>query len=137
MLYTANITRPDIAKTASKLSKFLYNLSPIHDTATTKAIVYLYQTKTFTIKYSKKDIKNYIFARASDTAFGNNLVSRKSTKGYLFTLYRGPINWRLIKQKLVTKFSIEAELLALLYAATELIWWQRFFKEVGFDTQEK
>src|SRR6266700_262215 len=115
MLYTANITRPDIAKTASKLSKFSHNLLPIHDTAATKAIAYLYQTKTLAIKYSKKDIKNYIFARASDAAFGNNLVSRKSTKGYLFTLYRGLINWQLMKQKLVTKSSTEAELLALLY----------------------
>jgi len=37
----------------------------------------------------------------------------------------------------VTKSSTEAELLALSHAATESIWWQRFFKEVGFDTQEK
>jgi hypothetical protein len=37
----------------------------------------------------------------------------------------------------VTKLSIEAELLALLHAATESIWWQRFFKKVGFDTKEK
>src|SRR6266567_4471083 len=137
MLYIANITRPDAAQTASKLSKFLYNPLPIYDAAVTRAITYLYQTKTLAIKYSKKDIKNYIFIRASDAAFGNNLVSRKSTKGYLFTLYGGPIDWRLTKQKLVTKSSIEAELLALSHAATESIWWQRFFKEVGFDTQEK
>ena len=37
----------------------------------------------------------------------------------------------------MTKSSIEAELLALLHAATKLIWWQQFFKEVRFDTQEK
>src|SRR6266699_2179297 len=116
MLYTANITRLDIVKTASKFFEFLYNLSPIYDIAAIRAIVYLYQTKTFAIKYSKKDIKNYIFARASNTAFGNNSVSRKSTEGYLFTLYRGLIDWRLIKQKLVTKSSTEVELLALLYA---------------------
>src|SRR6266568_7244701 len=97
MLYIANITRPDTAKTVSKLSEFSHNPSPIHDVAATQAIAYLYQTKTLTIKYSKKDIKNYIFARASDTAFSDNLVSRKSTKGYLFTLYRGLINWRLTK----------------------------------------
>ena len=134
MLYAVNITRPDAAKIASKLSKFSHNLLPIHDAAVTWAIAYLYQTKTLAIKYSKKDIKNYIFARASDAAFGDNLVSRKSTEGYLFTLYGGPIDWRSIKQKLVTKSSTEAELLALSYAATKSIWWQRFFKEVGFNT---
>ena len=92
MLYTANIIRLDIAIIASKLSKFLHNLLPIYDVATTRAIAYLYQTKTLAIKYSKKDIKNYIFAKVSNTAFGNNLGSRKITKGYLFTLYRGLIN---------------------------------------------
>jgi len=40
---------------------------------------------------------NQIFARASNAAFGNNLVSRKSIEGYLFTLFRGPINWQSIK----------------------------------------
>ena len=121
MLYTANITRLDAVKTASKLSKFSHNPSPIYDTTATQAIAYLYQTKTLAIKYSEKDIKNYIFARVSNAVFSDNLVSRKSTKGYLFTLYRGPIDWQLIKQKSVTKSSTEAELLALSHAATKSI----------------
>ena len=97
ILYIANITKLDAVKIVSKLSKFLYNLSLIYNAATIRVIIYLYQTKTLAIKYSKKDIKNYIFIRASNTAFSNNLVSRKSTKGYLFTLYRGPIDQRLTK----------------------------------------
>ena len=35
------------------------------------------------------------------------------------------------------KLSIEAELLALSHAATKSIQWQQFFKEVGFNTEEK
>ena len=97
MLYTANITRPDIAKTASKLSEFSQNPSPVHDAAATRAIAYLYQTKNLAIEYPEKDIKNHIFARASDAAFGDNSVSRKSTEGYLFTLYREPIDWQSTK----------------------------------------
>jgi len=31
---------------------------------------------------------NHIFVRASDASFGDDLVSRKSTEGYLFTLFR-------------------------------------------------
>ena len=137
ILYAANITRPDTAKTASKLSEFSRNPSPIHDAAATRAIAYLYQTKTLAIEYSEEALKNHIFTRASDAAFGDDLVSRKSTEGYLFTLFGGPIDWRSTKQKSVTKSSTEAELLALSHAATESIWWQRFFKEVGFDTKEK
>ena len=80
---------------------------------------------------------NHIFIRASNAVFSNDLVTRKSTEGYLFTLFRGLINWQSIKQKLVTKLSIEVELLALLHAATKSIWWQWFFKEVRFHTKEK
>ena len=53
--------------------------------------------------------------------FKTNLVSKKSTKGYLFTLFRGLINWHLTKQKSVMKLSIEVKLLALSHAATKLI----------------
>jgi len=80
---------------------------------------------------------NQIFVRASDILFSDDLVSRKSIEGYLFTLFRGPINWRSIKQKLVIKLSMEVELLALSHIATELIWWQRFFKEIGFNPNKK
>ena len=97
MLYIANIIRLDVIKIVSKLFEFLYNPLLIYNAVVTKAIAYFYQIKTFTIKYFEKDIKNYIFVKASDAVFSNNLVSRKSTKGYLFTLYRGPINWQLIK----------------------------------------
>ena len=54
--------------------------------------------------------------------FSNNLITKKSTEGYLFTLFRGLINWQLIKQKLVIKLSIKVKLLALLHTATKSIW---------------
>jgi len=40
---------------------------------------------------------NQIFARASDVLFGDDLVSKKSIEGYLFTLFRGLINWQSTK----------------------------------------
>jgi len=57
----------------------------------------------------------------SDAVFRDNLISRRSTEGYLFTLFGGLINWRSIKQMLVIKLSTEAKLMALLYVGTELI----------------
>jgi len=52
-------------------------------------------------------------------AFGDDLISRRSMEGYLFTLFGGVINWRSTKQTI--KLSTEAELIALFYAGTELI----------------
>ena len=85
MLYTANITHLDIARIVSKLLKFSQNPSLIYNIVAIKAITYLYQTKTFIIKYLEEILKNYIFIRASNTIFKNNRISKKSMKGYLFT----------------------------------------------------
>jgi hypothetical protein len=40
----------------------------------------------------------------------------------MFSLFGGLIDWKAVKQQTVTKSSIEAELLALSYAGSELIW---------------
>ena len=53
--------------------------------------------------------------------FRDNLISRRNIEGYLFTLFRGVIDWRSTKQTLVTKLSMEVKLTALLYTGMELI----------------
>ena len=58
---------------------------------------------------------------ASDAIFKDNLINRRSTKGYLFTLFGEIINWRFIKQILIIKLSIKVELIALSHIGTELI----------------
>jgi len=58
MLYVANITYLDMARTVSKLLEFLQNPLLIHDAATIRAITYLNQTKTLMIKYLKENIMN-------------------------------------------------------------------------------
>ena len=91
-------------------------------------IAYLYQTKTLAIKYSSKNIGSQIIVCASNAAFGDDPINRKSTEGFIFSLFRGAINWCFTKQKTVIILSTKAELKALLYAATKSIWWQRFFE---------
>ena len=66
----------------------------------------------------------------SDAVFRDNLISRYSIEGYLFTQFGGVINWRFIKQILVIKLNIEVEFTALSYAGMELIQWSCFFKGI-------
>jgi len=37
----------------------------------------------------------------------------------------------------VTRLTTEAELLSLSIAAVEIIWWQRFFKAIGFNLERE
>ena len=73
----------------------------------------------------------------NDAAFGDDLINRGSTEGYLFTLFGGAIDQRSTKQTLVIKLSMEAEFTALSHAGTELIWWSRFFREIRMSLDDR
>jgi hypothetical protein len=133
ILYAAIITRPDAAKTASKLAEFLQNPSPRHHAAVDQAISYLYGTRTLAIEFSAEVADANIFACASDAAFADDQATRRSSEGYLFKLFGGAIDWHSTKQKTVTTSSTEAELLALTRAAKEIYWWNRFFGAIRLD----
>jgi hypothetical protein len=145
LLFAAVVTRPDIARAASKLSEHLRNPSPDHLAAADQCISYLYSTRHHAIEYSAS--VNYqealatttpreIFDNSADASFANN-PDRRSGEGYVFKLYGGPIDWASRKQSTVTTSTTEAELLALLHAGKQAIWWNHLFGKLHFDTGHK
>jgi hypothetical protein len=133
LLYATTTTRPDVARTTNKLSEFLNSPSPEHFVAVDRTISYLYGTKSLAIEYSRD---SEAFLCASDAAFADN-VDRKSTEGFLFKLFGGPIDWRASKQKTVTTSTTEAELLALSHTTKEYYWWKRLFEDIGLDLEDE
>lgn len=136
LTFAAVISRPDISFATSKLAQYLQNSTLDHLAAADRVISYSYSTKNLAIQYSRTEISD-IFMCASDAAFADDEMTRKSSDGYLFQLYGGPIDWRAAKQSTVTTSSTEAELLALSRTAKEAIWWRRFFEAIQFDPMEK
>lgn len=134
--FAAVITRPDVAWATSRLSQFLQNPSRENIRSADRVISYLSRTKNFAIEYSGK-LNSNIFNCASDAAFGDDEMTRRSSDGYLFQLYGGAVDWRAAKQTTVTTSSTEAELLAISRTGKEAIWWKRFFESIKFDTEEK
>jgi hypothetical protein len=136
LIYPAVITRPDINAASSRLSEFLTNPSSRHLGEADRCITYLRDTKALGIEYSgsaSHEIGLHVFECASDAAFADDKITRRSTEGYLFKLYGGVIDWKSTKQKCVTTSTTEAELHALTHAAKEMQWWKRFFVSIGFD----
>ena len=74
-----------------------------------------------------------VFEGSSDASYGDDLATRRSSEGYVFRLFGCPIDWRAIRQNTVTTSTTEAELLALTHAGKQIMWWQRFFRQLGFD----
>jgi hypothetical protein len=139
LLYAAVTTRPDIAFAVSRLARFIQNPGQDHQRAADRVIQFLYNTRSRAICYGGGDTGDdgaRSFVCASDASFADNTVDRKSSQGYIMTLFGGPIAWRANKQDTVTTSSTEAELLALSQTAKEAIFLSRLFKAMTLKLRE-
>ncbi len=133
--FAAVIFRSEIAFSIAKLVQFLKNPNSNHVTIANRIIAYLNDTKNLVIEFSENS--SVIFLSASDAAFADDELIRKSSDDYLFKLYDDSIDWRAVKQVTMTTFSIETELLILSRIAKKTIWWRRFFESIQYDSMKK
>ena len=63
--------------------------------------------------------------------FADDIDSRKSTTGFVFTLDGTAISWASNLQKIVTLFTTEAEYVAATEAVKEMIWLHDYLNELG------
>ena len=137
LLYAAIISRPDIAFAVSRLTRFNQNPSEEHQRAADRVIQFLYHTRSMSICYGGDQGDGArSFVCASDASFADNTADRKSSQGYIMTLFGGPIAWRANKQDTVTTSSTEAELLALSQTAKEAIFLSRLLKAMTLKLYE-
>lgn len=140
LMHPAVITRPNIANATWLLSSFGANPSREHFAQVERCIVYSRDHKFLALCYDGH-IRNpadteLIFKGASDAAFADDTETRRSTEGYLFKLFGGPIDWKARKQQTATTSTTEAELLSLQHAAKEIQSWKHLFEEIDFDPEQ-
>jgi hypothetical protein len=88
--FAAIISRSDIIFVTAKLAQFLKNSNSNHVMMTNRMIAYLNDIKNFVIEFSKKISE--IFLCASDVAFADDELIKKSSDDYLFKLYDDSID---------------------------------------------
>jgi hypothetical protein len=88
--FAAIIFRLDIVFATAKLAQFLKNSNSNHVMIANKVIAYLNDIKNFVIEFSEKSSE--IFLCASDAAFADDELIRKSSNDYLFKLYDDSID---------------------------------------------
>src|SRR5437016_2179458 len=88
LMHAMVATRPDLAYTASTLSKFNSNPSDRHLIAAKRAFRYLQPTSTLGITYCNTG-KHRSITAFSDADWGNNKDTRKSVCGYVFMINEG------------------------------------------------
>ena len=94
-------------------------------------------TKHYAIELRTLSIEHPIFAVASDAAYADDPITRRSTKGSIFQLFGGIIDWQSKKQAIVTTLTTEAELLALSHISAWLLWWGRLFLNINLDIEQE
>ena len=70
----------------------------------------------------------------SDSNFCNCVDTRRSTGGYVFTLYGAPISWQSKLQSSISHSTAEAEIRALNTCALEAKWIRRLVSDVTGQT---
>jgi hypothetical protein len=129
------IFRLDIVFFTAKFVQFLKNSNSNHVIIANRVIAYLNDIKNLIIEFSENSSKNFL--SASDVAFADDELIKKSSNDYFFKLYDDSIDWRAVKQVTMTTFSIETKLLILSRIAKKIIWWKEFFKSIQYDFMKR
>ncbi|MBW0590242.1 hypothetical protein O181_129957, partial [Austropuccinia psidii MF-1] len=131
--YISTNTRPDITFAVSHLSRFLEKPGMTHWTACLQVLRYLYHTKDLSLHYFKEGNKG--IEAYADADWGNWVIDRRSTSGYIVTVNGHLVSWRTKKQPTVSYSTTEAEYKALSDMTKEVEWLMQLLKEINVNTE--
>ena len=117
-------TRPDIAYSISKLSRFLHDPSIMHVNAAKHLLRYIKGTLDLHLKFSGKSNQPPKLDGYADADYANDEDDRKSISGYCYFLFdnSSPVSYSSKSQSLVALSTMEAETTAMTDATKEGLW---------------
>jgi hypothetical protein len=137
LMYAMVCTRPDIAHAVGVLSRFMSNPGKEHWTAVKRVFRYLRGTSNYGLCYQGRpglermlDIHGFV-----DADWAGDLDQRRSTSGYVFSLFGGAVSWMSKRQSVVALSTTEAEYIAATHASKEAVWLQRLCSSMGLVQQ--
>ncbi|XP_047328226.1 secreted RxLR effector protein 161-like [Impatiens glandulifera] len=114
LMYVMVCTRPDLAHAVSVVSRFMGDPGKEHWQAVKRIFCYLKGTSDIGLSYG-----------------GDNVDSRRSMTGYVFTLGGSVVSWKATLQPTVILSTTEAEYMALIEAAKKGIWLKGLVSDLG------
>ena len=110
LLYVANRIRPDIAYAVGRLSRYNQNPDQSHWVALERVFQYLKGTLNMSLMFTEypEVVEGY-----SDANWVIDSHDLKSTIGYLFLLGSAAIVWGSTRQTIISRSTMEAELIAV------------------------
>ena len=120
LMWTATMTRPDIACAVRAVARFCENPGPAHEKAVMKIFQYLLHTKEWGITYGGQGC-GLCMEAYTDSDFGACLDIRRSVSGAVLMLAKGAISWHSRIQEVTASGTSEAEYVALSKAVKEVL----------------
>lgn len=120
LLWLAISTWPDIQYAVQQLSQFLDCYTHVHWQVAICVLHYLKETRSLQLCLGGDTAIKLMGFTNSDWA--NCLDSRRSIRGYVWSLGTGVISWALRKQRTVVASLCEAEYMAAFEVMQEFIW---------------
>ncbi|KAL2245991.1 UNVERIFIED_CONTAM: Retrovirus-related Pol polyprotein from transposon TNT 1-94 [Sesamum indicum] len=127
VMFLMNYTRPDIAYTVSRLSRYTHNPNNEYWNALRRLLRYLKGTINLSLHFNKFPPMLEGFCDANWVT-DNDEVS--STSGFVFTLGGGAISWKSAKQTCIARSTMESEFIALELAGQEAEWLRNLLGDV-------
>ena len=135
LVYAATATRPDLSASVGVLSKFMSNPSIDHWQGIKRIMRYIKGTLDYGIEFNASENDAIKLIGYSDADWAGDVVSRKSTSGFVFKLAGGAVSWQSKRQATIALSSTEAEYLALSSAVQEAVWLRQLLSDLGFQQE--
>ena len=120
LMWTATMTRPDIACDIRAVARFCEKPGPVHKKAVMKILQYLRHTKERGITYGGQGC-GLCMEAYTDSDFGACLDTRRSVSGAVLMLAKGAIRWHSRMQEATASATSEAEYVALSEVVKEVL----------------
>ena len=120
LMWTATMTRPDIACAVRAVARFCENPGPAHRKAVMKILQYLLHTKEWGITYGGQGC-GLCMEAYTDSDFRACLDTRRSVSGAVLMLAKGAISWHSRMQEVTASGTSEAEHVALSEVVKEVL----------------
>ena len=131
LLYLSVCTRPDIAQAVGVLTRHMSRPSMEHWTAAKGVLRYIAGTLHHGVQFGKGSA---IIEGYCDADYAADIDTRRSTTGWVFTMYGGAISWSSKLQPTVAASTSEAEYIAAAQAVKEALWLKKLLSGLGVKT---
>ena len=128
LMYAMVATQANLAFAVSVVTQFMASPAPLHWMAVKRIMGYLKGTLDVKLCLEGTNMSLHGYC---DVDWGGDLITCKSTMGYLFFVGDGAISWNSKRQPIVALSTTEAEYMAASHLAKEAMWLRLLMADVG------